>query len=401
MNRRFFRTTALLVSCLLPTALSADVLGSIGIETRIFPASAADPQQGSESFSAVLEPEWFRQWNEGNDSINIKAFYRHDSLDKERSHGDFRELYWQHVGDYWELSLGINTIFWGVTESQHLVDIINQTDFVEAADGEDKLGQPMLHLTLIRDWGVVDAFVLPSFRPRQFAGAKGRLRSIPLTENTHEQYQSDKGDDHIDFALRWSHYLGDWSLGLSWFQGTSREPLYNVAMSDDAVVLKTFYPLISQSGVDVQYISGDWLWKLEAIYRRGLANSPAPDLAASTTGFEYTSTSINNSYADLGFLMEYSYDSRDNLDASAFQNELFIGSRLALNDIASTAVLFGIIQDLDETASRSAFIEASTRMGDGTRISVEIYHFHSQSIQDPLYSIRRDSYIEFALAYYF
>jgi hypothetical protein len=84
------------------------------------------------------------------------------------------------------LSLGINTIFWGVTESQHLVDIINQTDFV-----------------------------LPSFRPRQFAGEKGRLRSIPLAENAHEQYQSDKGDDHIDFALRWSHYLGDWSLGLS------------------------------------------------------------------------------------------------------------------------------------------------------------------------------------------
>jgi 1,4-dihydroxy-2-naphthoyl-CoA synthase len=47
MNRRFFRTTA----------LAADVLGSIGIGTRIFPASAADPQQGSESFSAVLEPE--------------------------------------------------------------------------------------------------------------------------------------------------------------------------------------------------------------------------------------------------------------------------------------------------------------------------------------------------------
>ena len=47
------------------------------------------------------------------------------------------------------MRLGLRKVYWGVTESQHLVDVINQTEGVENLDGEDKLGQPMLNLALI------------------------------------------------------------------------------------------------------------------------------------------------------------------------------------------------------------------------------------------------------------
>jgi hypothetical protein len=386
---------------LLPLVTHAELLGYVGLQARAYPMSATEPEQGSETVSAVVAPEWFTQWNDGDDSFNIKAFYRYDSLDEERNHGDLREFYWQHVGADWELTVGINTVFWGVTESQHLVDIINQTDFVESADGEDKLGQPMIHFASIQDWGVVDVFVLPHFRPREFAGVDGRLRSIPATLNNKEQYQSDKQDEHIDYALRWSHYLGDWNVGLSWFQGTSREPLYRPIIHGNSLALAAYYPLIEQSGIDAQYISGDWLWKLEAIHRRGLGHSLAEDISASTTGFEYTFTAINSRFWDLGMLLEYSYDSRSTAQAGVFQNDVFSGGRLSLNDIASTAILFGISQDLDDRNSRSAVIEASTRLGDTVRLIGEIYHFRSKQTDDPLYSIRRDSYMELGLEYYF
>ena len=49
--------------------------------------------------------------------------------------------------------VGVGKVFWGVTESQHLVDIINQTDLVENIDTEDKLGQPMLETTWLQNWG--------------------------------------------------------------------------------------------------------------------------------------------------------------------------------------------------------------------------------------------------------
>jgi glycosyltransferase involved in cell wall biosynthesis len=40
--------------------------------------------------------------------------------------------------------------------------VINQTDLVENSDGEDKLGQAMINLSVYQDWGAVDIFVLPS-----------------------------------------------------------------------------------------------------------------------------------------------------------------------------------------------------------------------------------------------
>ena len=74
------------------------------------------------------------------------------------------------------MRVGIRKEFWGVTEFQHLVDVINQTDGVEDFDGEDKLGQQMVNLSLVNDWGIVDLFLLPGFRERTYAGEEGRLR---------------------------------------------------------------------------------------------------------------------------------------------------------------------------------------------------------------------------------
>ena len=63
----------------------------------------------------------------------------------------------------WSLSIGLGKVFWGVTEFNHLVDVINQTDLVEGIDGEAKLGQPKINLSLINHWGALDFFVLPGF----------------------------------------------------------------------------------------------------------------------------------------------------------------------------------------------------------------------------------------------
>ncbi len=58
------------------------------------------------------------------------------------------------MGEEWEILAGLNKVFWGVAESRHQVEDI---------DEEDKLGQPMLNLTTLRDWGTVSLFILPGF----------------------------------------------------------------------------------------------------------------------------------------------------------------------------------------------------------------------------------------------
>ena len=145
--------TLLPLIALLPTFVFAEIeyTGSAAVEQRYFFQDALYPQQERANLSVYFAPEVYTSFNDGNDSILFKGFYRLDQQDGERTHGDIREFKWTHSGDEWEVQTGIGKVFWGQTESLHLVDIINQTDAIEAIDGEDKLGQPMVTFSLFKD----------------------------------------------------------------------------------------------------------------------------------------------------------------------------------------------------------------------------------------------------------
>ena len=147
--------------------------GYAGGEIRYFPD---DPQFAGQfrgaQLSLVASPKWAWRNDDGRQRISIIPFARIDSRDDERSHVDLREGYWSFSWNDWELLAGVNRVFWGVTESRHLVDIVNQIDTIEDIDREDKLGQPMLQLALQRGWGRLEAFALLGFRQPTFAGRK-------------------------------------------------------------------------------------------------------------------------------------------------------------------------------------------------------------------------------------
>ena len=140
-----------------------DWSGDVGVETRYFGSDSPWTGQSGDlegSLALNFEGRWYGE----SSRANVQPFLRLDSTDSERSHFDLREAYWAFEGDGWEVLTGFNKVFWGVTESRHLVDIINQTDLVEDLDQEQKLGQPMVSLTLERDWGLVELFAMPYFR---------------------------------------------------------------------------------------------------------------------------------------------------------------------------------------------------------------------------------------------
>lgn len=312
-------------------------------------------------------------------------------MDDERSHGDIREALFLTYWDDYELRAGIGKVFWGVTESAHLVDVVNQTDAIEAVDGEDKLGQPMLHFTSIKEWGTVDAMLLPYFRERTFAGSDGRLRPVvPVSQNA--LYESSREKKHSDFALRYSKMLGDWDLGVSYFRGTDRDPYYRFESSE----LKPYYAQSEQLGVDVQGIVGDWLWKLESIYRDSLHHHTGV-----VTGFEYTVVGALGSVWDVGLIAEYLYDSRGNNAQTIGQNDLFLGTRLALNDADSTEILLGVTQDMDHSDVYNAKLEASSRLTNHLSWRIDGWLFENGTPDDLLFFARKDDFIEVSLEYYF
>ncbi|MEH6579620.1 MAG: hypothetical protein V7731_21390 [Amphritea sp.] len=348
------------------------------------------------SLSLALEPEFYWEWNDGVDSLTFTPFYRHDQRDDERSHGDIRDFSWVHVGDDWELRTGLRKVFWGVTEFQHLVDVINQTDAVEDSDGEDKLGQMMVNLSLVRDWGIVDLFVLPGFRERTFAGEDGRLRSGLVVDTDAAEYESGAGENHVDTAVRWSHSVDVYDVGLHWFRGTNRDPLLEPRMRAGQMVLVPVYEQIDQLGLDAQATIDSWLWKLETLWRR----SDREKYAALQGGVEYTFYGIRESVADLGVLLEYGWDERGTDATAIFQNDLSVGARVTLNDAASTEFLAGVAYDLDYD-SNSLFVEASRRFGDSWKVSLDGRVFDANDPADPLVNVSQDDMIQLTVERYF
>ncbi|RPJ68824.1 hypothetical protein DRW07_02205 [Alteromonas sediminis] len=397
---------------------SADVTfsGEFGVQQRYYLQDALYPTQPRAQGSLFLQPSLYTEWNEGYDSLVFTPFVRLDQEDSERSHADIRELLWLHAADNWELRVGIGKVFWGQTESLHLVDIINQTDAVESVDGEDKLGQPMVSYTWLHEYGSLSAYVLPYFRERTFSGLEGRLRP-PVPVNTDKPlFESDDEESNVDFALRWQQSINSWEVGVSFFHGTNREPeLIGTLNEMGEQELLPFYRQINQVGIDVLNVSGDWLWKFEAIYRAAETDnaispamgvpltpeSEAIDYFAAVGGFEYTLVGFMETTYDLGILMEYQYDERDNNFFAPAQNDLMLGVRWALNDQDSTEVLVALIQDLDDTNSRGGFIEASSRMTQNWRWTLEGYFFAAEDPLKPLYFVRQDDHIQFGVEYFF
>src|SRR5690606_41154257 len=108
---------------------------------------------------------------------------------------------------------------------RHQDDRTIQPDLGDQVEGEEKLAPPMLNLSTVQDWGIVDVYLLPGFRERTFPGEDGRPGTPVTVDTDNPLYESGAEDTRVDAAVRWQMFLGDWQVALSHFSGTSREPL--------------------------------------------------------------------------------------------------------------------------------------------------------------------------------
>ena len=384
-----------------------EVSGRLELEPRGFLQSPAYSRQKRHGLSLAVQTELYHSFDDDRQSLVFTPFLRLDTADDRRSHFDVRELMYQRVFDDFELRAGIGRVFWGVTESYHLVDVINQTDLVENVDRDDKLGQPLVNLTLLRDWGALDLFVLPGFRERTFPGREGRLRSEPFVDPNRSTYESGAGRDRVDLAVRWSHAIGDFDVGVAHFHGTSREPrlLPECADGRPAIanpcdpatwVLAPRYDLVHRTSLDLQATKDATLWKLELLHESGQGESHV----AWVGGLEYTWFGIDESDIDLGLLAEHLFDGRGGHAPHPLENDVFAGMRLGFNDEASTELLAGAFVDA-EGDSTALNLEASRRIGESWKVELEARLWNGVDGDDPMLPLRRDDYVQLTVSRFF
>lgn len=380
------------------TADGMDVSGYVGFEPRYFLDEPLFPEQPDAGLSpsAVAAPELRYEWGEGDDRLTLAPFFRWDDDDSSRTHWDLREALWLGVRGPWTWRVGVGQVFWGVTESRHLVDVVNQTDLVEDVDEEEKLGQPMVALTRwTASAGTFELFLLPGFRERTFPAGDARLRGPLPIDTDRTEYESGAGKRRLDWAVRWSRSTGGWDIGLSGFNGTSRDPHLLPRPSTDRLVLVPRYNVIQQLGLELQYTRNAWLWKLETIVREGDGHT----FGAAVGGFEYTLFDLAGSGADLGLLAEYLYDGRDaSAPPTIYDDDVFLGVRLGLNDVQGTAMLLGAVIGDGGTI---VFLDGERRLGDVWKVEVEARLFADVDRTDPwLAGFRDDSFLTLRIARY-
>ena len=303
------------------------------------------------------------------------------------------------MGADWWTRVGISRVHWGKLESRRVVDIINQRDLSRRLDADDKLGQPMITLGIQRDWGSLEAYVLPVFRDGTFPGRGGRLRGPFPVEPGRAVFHSDHGREVVDVAARYALSSGAYDVAVSAFHGTAREPRVDLGHDDKGrPILIPHYDVIDQIGVEAQATEGALLLKAEGFWRVG---SGGPFLAFGLGG-EYTLFGAIGEGGDLGLLAEYHHDGRGHGGPpTTIDDEVFLGLRWSANDLDDTSLLAGCMVDV-AILSQACSATFETRLARNITLEVRGQLIqNAEPSEQVLYAARRDDHLLITLGYHF
>jgi hypothetical protein len=369
--------------------------GFVEAEGRWFPRASDDGVIRKLFGALAIEPSLKFQLSD-NHKLTLTGFGRIDTATAARSHGDVREAKYEGRYGAFDLTLGVDRRFWGQLEAAHLVDIVNQIDQLEDVDGEDKLGQPLAEVKWATSKASLSLLALPYFRDRAFPQASDRpntpqrITAKPIYDGTTSHWTP-------DFAARAALTAGPLDLALHYFNGLNREP--RVIFGPEG--LTPVYDRISQIGVDALAVLGPVRLKAESFHRapRNDKVAAAPHYSGFGLGAEYTFAGALGA-ADVNLLAEYYHDSRGSDATTIFQSDVFAGFRYSGNDMASTEVLGGVLIDT-RRSSKFITLEASRRLNDAFKLSLDARLPVSVAPEDPLWMMRDDGFVQVKLQYHF
>ena len=108
--------------------------------------------------------------------------------------------------------------------------------------------------------------------------------------------------------MRYEHSLDIWDFGISFFDGTNRDPTFRPldaellpSLIDENTIFVPYYEQMNQTSLDLQgtFDSG-LLLKLEALSRKGKSDR----FFAASVGLEYTFYGVKGTNVDAGLLLE-------------------------------------------------------------------------------------------------
>ncbi len=197
-----------------------------------------------------------------------KTDFFFDHLDRD---GDieFRELYIDYGGEYFDLRVGRQIITWGLGDLIFINDIFPK-DYEAFFSGRPleylKKGIDGLKVGLYPDFVSIDVVVIPFFEPNNFPRSERFRFFDPLAGIDREEDKPDKKLENTEITIRIYRNLGDFELALYYYRGFFRNPSIlpdNPAMPADLTI---FYPERSVYGASLEGRALDGVLSLEVGY---------------------------------------------------------------------------------------------------------------------------------------
>ena len=229
---------------------------------------------------------------------------------------------------------------------------------------------------------------LPTFTERSFPTRPSF--GLPVSDNAIIEDDEQKGG----FAARGFFYFDDMEFGLSYFQGTRRDPLLMKLVQTQ---LTPFYLHTQNLLFDGVYLGEALTYKLEAKFGRELDRQ----FFASNLGIEYPLYLLEESITDWVLVAEYLYDDREEKGESHGQNDLFLGTKFNFGDNQAGQVRLLYSYDL-QFSSQYADLTYSYRLSDYLRINAKVIAVLTAPEKDRrLYSLKGEEFVKLSLHYAF
>ena len=366
-------------------AAQTTLAGEIEVGARFFPEDGLAAKQ-RQLFPVVQGTLLAARVSERrNHHWRLNLFGRVDVRDQRQSHADVREATWAwRPRQTWDVRGGILADEWGFTESNTVIDVVNQRDQLEAPNGDAKLGQPGVSFASRLPAGRLTVYALPWHRTWQFAGSAGRFRPPMRVDEHHTSGRSSA------WAARWDLRKRRFEMGLSHFQGMSREPLMDAV----AAGLRTIYPVVHQTGVELQLVVGTGLLKADIVRVRSRERH---SFTGFTVGAEWP---LTLGAADLTVLTEFTYDQRGLEAPTGLDRDLLVAARWSANNAAGTEATASSVIDL-YSGSQTLRATISRRLSATWKWTAESHVLVHPQQTEFGYWLRRDSFVQVGIARFF
>lgn len=421
--------------------------GEVGATLRYYPSDGLYVGQDSSGISPIIDGRFSATGKTDSGEVVVELSGRYD-FNSDDGYADVPRGYYRYFGEGYDVLIGSNIEYWGVSEGHQVVDVINQTFDLGNPVDTQSLGQPMLNVNFYTGQNsALSLYALLGFRERDFGDRSTRFRA-PLGTSEDAAFFEEGNNKNLDFAIRYqsSRNLGNASVdyAVSYFNGTDRTPkmLFGCINESGSVPTATcdginnlvraayeanpnifggipggvnsdagaalvsniqdfglvpYYQKLQQLGLELVYSRDSLQLTFEGAVREAMDET----YFSGIVGAQYNFENLGGTGSNLLVIGEYLYDDRSTAQPyTVFDNDIFLGFVYGANDVSGTSLSGGFYYDLD-TQAKIYSVQYSRRLSDSMRLDVSGFAIDADDYSDPLAFVDSDGYVDVSLRFFF